>query len=108
MIRRIAISTALGAIFGAICLYGTMTSLPGQLSTPILATIFYNRVLLGLVIGMAGSVPLHPMLRGAALGLAVSLEIALPSGFQGGALLLGAGAIYGIVTDLLATRLQGA
>lgn len=46
--RRIKISLALGVIAGVICLYGTMTSIPGVLTIPILATIFYDRILLGL------------------------------------------------------------
>lgn len=102
-LKRISISIALGFIFGAVCLYGTMNSIPGQLSPPILATIFYDRLLLGLVIGVAGGLPVNPILRGAVLGAAVSLIIAIPSGYIG-ALLLGAGVVYGVLIDWAATR----
>jgi hypothetical protein len=85
----------LGFIFGAVCLYGTMNSLPGKLSPPILAIIFYDRVLLGLMIGVARTLLFNPIRRGAVLSAAVSLLIAIPSGLIGGALLLGAESFKG-------------
>jgi hypothetical protein len=103
-IRRIKISVALGVAAGAICLYGTWTSIPGVLTLPILATIFYDRVLLGFVVGIAYGLKIHPLIRGAIIGAVVSLLIAIPSGIIGGALLMGAGVVYGIVTDLVATK----
>jgi hypothetical protein len=103
-IRRIKISTALGALAGIVCLYGTMTSLPGVLSIPILATIFYDRILLGFVVGISYGVKIHPLIRGAAIRAVVTLLIAIPSSIIGGALLMGAGIAYGIIIDLVATR----
>jgi hypothetical protein len=102
--RRIKISLALGVVAGAICLYGTLTSIPGVLSLPILATIFYDRVLLGFVVGIAYGLKIHPVIRGAIIGAVVSLIIAIPSGITGGALLMGAGVVYGIIIDLVATK----
>lgn len=102
--RRIKISLALGVVAGAICLYGTMTGIPGVLTVPILATIFYDRVLLGFVVGIAGGLKIHPLIRGAIIGAVVSLLIAIPSGVTGGALLISAGVVYGIVIDLMATK----
>jgi hypothetical protein len=102
--RRIKISIALGVIAGAICLYGTLTSIPGVLTLPILATIFYDRVLLGFVVGIAYGLKIHPLIRGAIIGALVSLLIAIPSGITGGALLMGAGVVYGIIIDLVATK----
>jgi hypothetical protein len=102
--RRIKISLALGVVAGAICLYGTLTGVPGVLTLPILATIFYDRVLLGFVVGIAYGLKIHPLIRGAIIGAVVSLLIAIPSGIIGGALLMGAGVVYGIVTDLVATK----
>ena len=102
--RRIKISLALGVVAGAICLYGTLTGVPGVLTLPILATIFYDRVLLGFVVGIAYGLKIHPLIRGAIIGAVVSLLIAIPSGVTGGTLLMGAGVVYGIVTDLVATK----
>jgi hypothetical protein len=101
---RIKISIALGVVAGAICLYGTLTSIPGVLTLPILAAIFYDRVLLGFVVGIAYGLKIHPLIRGAIIGAVVSLLIAIPSGITGGALLMGAGVVYGIVIDLVATK----
>ena len=102
--RRIKISVGLGVVAGAICLYGTLTSIPGVLTLPILATIFYDRVLLGFVVGIAYGLKIHPLIRGAIIGAVVSLLIAIPSGITGGALLMGTGVVYGIIIDIVATR----
>ena len=102
--RRIKISVALGVVVGAICLYGTITGIPGVLTLPILATIFYDRVLLGFVVGIAYGLKIHPVSRGAIIGAMVSLLIAIPSGITGGALLMGAGVVYGVIIDLVATK----
>lgn len=102
--RRIKSSLALGVVAGAICLYGTMTSIPGVLTIPILSTIFYDRVLLGFVVGIADGLKIHPLIRGAIIGAVVSLLIAIPSGVIGGALLMSGGVVYGIVIDLVATK----
>ncbi|NYT02991.1 MAG: hypothetical protein GKC10_09600 [Methanosarcinales archaeon] len=101
--RRLQISVALGLLFGLLCAYGSANSVPG-LSLPILASIFYDRLLLGLAVGMAEGIDLHPLIRGSAIGLVVSLVIAIPAGYYGGALLLAAGLVYGAVIDLAATR----
>ena len=66
--------------------------------------IFYDRVLLGFVVGIAYGLKIHPLIRGAIIGAVVSLLIAIPSGITGGALLMGAGVVYGMVTDLVATK----
>jgi hypothetical protein len=102
--KRVMISTALGVLAGIICAHGSAGSVPG-LTIPILAAIFYDRVLLGFVVGIADGISLHPILRGAIIGAIVSLEIAIPSGTTGGAILLGAGMLYGAIIDLVATRL---
>jgi hypothetical protein len=102
--RRIKISTAMGVVAGAICLYGTMNSIPGMLTWPILATIFYDRVLLGFVVGIAYGLRMHPLIWGAVIVAVVSLLIVIPSGITGGALLMGAGVVYGIIIDLVATE----
>jgi hypothetical protein len=103
--RRVLMSIVLGIIFGAICAFGSAGNLPsGVPAAPILATIFYNRVLLGLVIGIAGGIEVHPALRGTVFGAIVSIAIAIPSGISGGAILIAAGVIYGIITDVLATK----
>ena len=103
--KRVLISVALGAVFGAICAYGTASNIPEGLPLmPILAATFYDRVLIGIVIGIADCIKAQPALRGAVLGAIVSVVIAIPSGTTGGAILIGAGIVYGVIIDLVATR----
>ena len=45
-----------------------------------------------------------PLIRGAIIGAVVSLLIAIPSGITGGALLMVEGVVYGIITDIVATK----
>jgi hypothetical protein len=78
-IKRIKISVALGVVAGAICLYETLTGNPGVLTLPVLATIFYDRVLLGFVVGIAYGLKINQLIRGAIIGAVVSLLIAIPS-----------------------------
>lgn len=59
---------------------------------------------MGFVVGIAYGLKIHPLIRGAIIGAVVSLLIAIPSGITGGALLMGAGVVYGMVTDLVATK----
>jgi len=102
--RRIKMSTVMGIVAGAICLYGIMTGIPGMLTWPILATIFYDRVILGFVVGIAYGLRMHQLIRGAVIGAVVSILIAIPSGITGGALLMGACVVYGIIIDLVSTK----
>ncbi len=79
--KRVLISAVLGLLFGGICAYGSVGHIPSELPmAPILASIFYNRVLLGFVIGIANSIEISPALRGAVLGIVVSAAIAIPTG----------------------------
>jgi len=101
--RRMAICLLLGAIFGAFCAYFSGKSVP-SLTYPILLSIAYNRFTLGLAIGLAGGLRIPSAIRGALLGAVVSAGIAIPSGMEGGLMLLVAGMIYGAIIDLVATR----
>ncbi|MEA2046027.1 MAG: hypothetical protein U9N48_05855 [Euryarchaeota archaeon] len=104
--KRVLISTALGLLFGGICTYGSVDHIPSELPmVPILASIFYNRVLLGFVIGIADGIEISPALRGAVLGLIVSAAIAIPTGVvESAAVIIAAGIVYGIIIDVVATK----
>lgn len=108
-IKRMVISLTVAALFGIFCAYGTSTvEIPGfEITIPYLLTIFYGRLLLGLVIGLSGDIKLtkkeslNSIIRGAIMGAIVSVGIS----FYGGALpFIGFGLIYGAITDFLATR----
>lgn len=65
--KRIVIATVIGLLCGLFCAYGTAKMEdPGfVITTGLLAAIVYNRVLIGVVIGIADDIKLHPVLRGA-------------------------------------------
>ena len=103
-VKRIIIATVVGFLCGIFCAYGAASKYPGQFEMLILASIVYNRVLLGFVIGIADHIKVHPILRGAILGAIVSVAIGIPSGLCGGLTLVAFGIVYGIIADFVATR----
>ena len=112
--KRLVIALAVGALCGMFCAYGTSELDPEEMgfgiTTALLATTFYNRLLIGLVVGLAGGIVLlkgqlaNAALRGIILGAVVSVAI----GFYGGMeILVLFGALYGLIADVVATRLAG-
>ena len=102
--KRIIIATAIGLLCGIFCASGAAWKYPGQFEMLILASIVYNRVLLGFVIGIADHIKAHPILRGSILGAIVSIAIGIPSGLSGGLTLVAFGIVYGTIADFVATR----
>ena len=107
--KRMVISVALAAFFGFFCAYGTSTvEIPGfTVTLPYLATIFWARLLIGFAIGLAGSWMIvnnemkNAVIRGAIIGAVISPVIS----FYGGAeVFIASGIVYGIITDVVATR----
>ena len=110
--KRLIIALIIGALGGAFCAYGTtMAEIPGLVvDTPLLATIFWGRLMIGLVVGLAGSlVILKGVLANAALrGLILGAIMSVGLGFYGGMeILVIAGAIYGLIADVVATKFAG-
>jgi hypothetical protein len=109
--KRMLIAVALGILFGLFCAYGTLiVRIPGLEVTPLLLlAIVYNRALLGFVVGLADGVRLlkgelaNAALRGAILGVVVSVALAIPGGWNSFPL-LGFGLVYGLIADVLATK----
>jgi Mg/Co/Ni transporter MgtE len=108
--KRMAISLFVAALCGVFCAYGTSTvQIPGfQVTMPYLLTIFYSRLLIGLVVGLAENIRLirielwNSILRGAVMGAIMSVSISFYGGAQ---VFIPFGMIYGAITDYLATRL---
>ena len=107
--KRIIIATFIASVFGLFCAYGTSTvEIPGfEVTMPHLLTIFYARVLIGVFIGIADNItPLKSkykdaVIRGTLFGIIASIVIAF---YGGGEMFIAAGIIYGIITDVVATR----
>ncbi len=107
--KRICIALITASVFGVFCAYGTSTvDIPNfEITMAYLLTIFYARLLIGVFVGIADALtPLkgkyqNAALRGAVFGLITSVSISF---YGGGQMFIPAGIIYGILTDLIATR----
>jgi hypothetical protein len=109
--RRLLVSLIVGAVLGGVCIVGVGGRLGFAGNELFLFGVWYNRLTMGLLIGLAG--PLKPLgtgklntiVRGLALGAFVSLGLALATGFRD---MMGfyAGIAYGPIIDLVATWLS--
>ena len=108
-IKRIIIATILGVLCGLFCMYGTITKFPGEFGAFMLIGIVYNRALIGLVIGISDNIDLHPALRGAIIGVVVSMAMAIFSGdsdSSGALIVLAFGLVYGVLIDVVTSKLE--
>ena len=106
--KRLVIALVCGALLGIICILGVGLRLGFEGNELFLLATWYNRVIMGLVIGLAGGITVikgkfNPLLRGLLLGLIISLALFLstelrdPLGFM-------AGIVYGVIIDYIASR----
>jgi hypothetical protein len=113
--RRLSISIIIGAILGVFCIIGVGSRIPGGYLPNIVFLIgmWYNRVIMGFLIGLAGDIQIlksengsklgNTILRGFVFGLLVSSAIFLSTEFRD-LLSFFAGIAYGIIIDVIATR----
>ena len=107
--KRLGIALLLSGLFGVFCAYGTSTvEIEGfEITLPYILTIFYARVLIGFFVGISEHIQIlknkyqNAALRGAIFGLIASIVIAF---YGGGEILMSAGTVYGLITDVVATR----
>ena len=106
MTKRMKISLLMGALLGIVCIIGATLRSGGEASITFLFALWYNRVLMGLLIGAAWkNVGLPKALaRGAFFGLAVSFAFYSATGFGDSVSFL-AGVIYGIIMEFVAFKL---
>lgn len=125
MVRRMFTSVILWILFGFLCAYlawawdATQMANPNYWGSAMMWNIVFNRFLIGVMIAFAGFVTFHPILkvrmypalRGAFIWAGVSLGIAfgpfimeMPNAWTLLWYTLIAGAVYGMIIDLLATK----
>lgn len=106
--KRLVISLISGALLGIVCVIGITIRLGSSGNELFILATWYNRLIIGLVIGLAGGIILTKgkfnfLLRGSILGLIVSLSLFLstelrdPIGFI-------AGIFYGLIIDYLSSK----
>ncbi len=104
---RMKTSLVMGALLGVVCIIGAgaRTGILGNYLH--LFALWYNRLLMGVVIGLASSSKRRiAVIRGAVLGLLVSLAFYLTTGFADHVTFL-AGIVYGVIIDYIASRHSG-
>lgn len=107
MNKRLIISIITGSILGVFCIIGATLRSTETLSTAYLFSFWFNRVILGLVIGLLGIKLTLPkrLIRGLLLGLLVSFAFYSSTEFSD---LMGflAGGIYGIIIEFVAYKFE--
>jgi len=101
-----AVTLIAGALLGVVCIVGASLRSETGLDTTYLFAFWYNRVLMGLAIGLAARAKSleRALLRGALLGLLVSFAFYSSTGF-GDVVGFGAGIVYGVMIELAGHKL---
>ncbi|MFW6006788.1 MAG: hypothetical protein ACOC4G_04380 [Bacillota bacterium] len=93
-----------GIILAIICVFGVILRTGYQGKVNYLLALFYNRLLMGIVISLVATRKgIIVLIRGAVLGFLISLAFYLSTGYQDIIVLL-AGIIYGIIIDAVASK----
>jgi len=106
--RRLLISVLIGAVLGILCIVGVGTRIGFSGNELFLFAMWYNRVIMGLLIGLASDLKIidsdkNYLVRGFILGLLVTLAITFTSEFRDWPSFF-AGIAYGLIIDFVATR----
>jgi hypothetical protein len=104
--RRMLVCIIMGALLGVVCIIGAQLRSGFERDAVYLFSFWFNRLLMGLVIGLAWNKlnTLQAIGRGAILGLLVSFAFYSSTGFED---VIGfiAGIVYGIIIEYAALRL---
>ncbi|MDW5299144.1 MAG: hypothetical protein SA378_03255 [Sedimentibacter sp.] len=103
--KRMKVSIAVGVILGVFCIIGASVRSGFQSDAYWLFSLWYNRLLMGLVIGLSwGNISLPKAIgRGAILGLIVSFAFYSSTGFIDVVSFL-AGVVYGMIIEYFAFK----
>ncbi len=110
MKKRLIISILAGAILGIFCIVGLSIRLGVAGNELFIFATWINRVVMGLVIGLAPYYKIknttrNIIIRGAFFGLVISGSFYLSTDFKD-TLGFFAGIVYGIIIDFIATRYE--
>ncbi len=106
--KRLPLAMLSGAILGIFCIIGGSVRLGWQGNQLLLFGLWYNRLVMGVVIGLAGNLSLvknkwNWLIRGIVLGLFVSAAYFFTSGGTDIVSFL-AGVVYGIIIEFVLGR----
>lgn len=103
MNKRLTLSIITGALLGIFCIIGMSYRFGVEGNEWFFAATWFNRVLMGIIIGLAGNIKLNPALRGILFGLIVSFSLYIATDFRDSSG-FGAGIVYGLIIDWVATK----
>jgi hypothetical protein len=108
MTKRLIISISTGAILGIFCIIGVSFRLGFFGNELFIAATYFNRLVMGLVIGLASPIILikgrwNFLVRGLFLGFFISFAWFIDTGFRD-PMGFAAGLVYGIIIDYIASR----
>ena len=103
--KRMKICIASGAVLGVICIVGASVRSDFQSDAYFLFSLWYNRLIMGMVVGLAvGNLSLPKAIgRGAIFGLLISFAFYSSTGFYDVISFL-AGVIYGMIIEFIAFK----
>lgn len=106
--KRLTIALICGGLLGVVCVIGVGLRMGFVGNELFILATWYNRVIMGLLIGLAGGVVItngriNFLLRGMLFGLLVSLALFLGTEFRD-PLGFVAGIVYGVIIDYFATK----
>ena len=109
-LKRIAVAILTGSILGIFCIIGASARLGLPGNELFLFALWYNRFLMGVVIGIASDLKIiktkwNVFLRGGILGLIVTSAFFLSTGFRDIPSFF-AGIVYGLIIDYIATKFE--
>jgi hypothetical protein len=108
MNKRLFLALGSGAVLGVVCILGASLRMGWAGNQLLILSLWYNRLIMGLVIGLAADLEFikgkyNWILRGAALGLAVSAAYFLTAGASDWVSFL-VGAVYGVIIEVVLQR----
>lgn len=103
--KRMKLSIAIGVILGVFCILGALIRTGFQVEATYLFALWYNRLVMGIMIGLAGKCLnlSKAIVRGAILGFIVSFAFYTSVGFDDLVSFL-AGIIYGVIIETIAFK----
>ena len=104
--NRMKLSIVMGALLGVVCILGAQLRSGFEKEALYLFAFWYNRLLMGVVIGFAKETQelKQALVRGAILGLLVSFAFYSATGFED-AVGFAAGIVYGVIIEYAAYRI---
>jgi uncharacterized membrane protein len=107
MKKRMKVALVGGALLGLFCVIGAYIRSDFTASTSFVFSLWYNRVIIGLVVGAPWAVvsKSKTLLRGAILGFLVSFAFYSSTGFEDHISFL-AGIVYGVILEAWLDRFE--